>query len=370
MGTLSKFFPNLNSFRGIAALMVVFSHIEYQKPGLNFTPLYSIYIQSAIGAIGVTCFFVLSGFLITWLLLSEGNRKGKIDIRKFYLRRVFRIWPLFFLVLIIAYFILPSHLLYNKEGFILNLFFLTNIAYMLELIPTLFHPLWSIGVEEQFYLFWPHIFKSNKIKVILNSCLLLLVLVYGVKVISILGPRIINLDFWELLRGWSYLTRFDSMIMGGITSILYYNHLKGGLKFDYYKILISKKVELVNFVLLITYLLGVLIFELPVIHQLFSILVSIFILNLATNPNRIISIEAKILNFVGKISYGVYLIHNVIIFYVYRIIIDYFQVEHLSLFWNIIVYITVLGITFLLSHFVFKFYETPFLKLKSKYASV
>lgn len=88
------YFKNLNSVRFIAATFVVIHHIEQLK-GLAGYPYRSWYV---LGRTGVILFFALSGFLITSLLLAEQRETGCIHLRKFYVRRALRIWPLYYLI--------------------------------------------------------------------------------------------------------------------------------------------------------------------------------------------------------------------------------------------------------------------------------
>ena len=92
------YLPGLNGIRAIAALLVVFSHLSLRIDELGFKAGEGI----NLAAQGVTMFFVLSGFLITFLLLKESDKKGRVSIRKFYIRRMLRIWPLYYLVFIMA----------------------------------------------------------------------------------------------------------------------------------------------------------------------------------------------------------------------------------------------------------------------------
>ena len=99
------FFKGLNELRAIAALAVLFHHVELFKNKEGFSSLlnfkYSSYLISHIGRNGVNLFFVLSGFLITFLLLQEKENNSTIMLKKFFLRRIFRIWPLYYFILII-----------------------------------------------------------------------------------------------------------------------------------------------------------------------------------------------------------------------------------------------------------------------------
>ncbi|MEO6915720.1 MAG: acyltransferase, partial [Chitinophagaceae bacterium] len=118
MKTGKVYFPNLNAIRFIAAFMVVFHHIEqfkllYKIPA-NFNQNSPFYLM---GKLGVVLFFVLSGFLITFLLLKEESVTGKISIRDFYIRRVLKIWPLYFLIFAIGLYLLPNIHFLTVEGY-------------------------------------------------------------------------------------------------------------------------------------------------------------------------------------------------------------------------------------------------------------
>jgi peptidoglycan/LPS O-acetylase OafA/YrhL len=133
-------FPALDGVRAIAALMVVFFH----SGGPDWVN----------GWLGVQIFFVLSGFLITTLLLREQARNGRISLGDFYRRRAFRILPVYFLVLIVttAGLVVSGHFQDSALGreFPLYLTFLTEFAHGGP-----YGQSWSLGVEQKFYLLWP-----------------------------------------------------------------------------------------------------------------------------------------------------------------------------------------------------------------------
>src|SRR6478735_4462608 len=88
----------LNGIRAIAALAVVFSHLGLSQLDFGIPTKNSI----DLAGYGVSIFFSLSGFLITYLLLIEKERFGDIQIRQFYVRRILRIWPLYYFYLLIT----------------------------------------------------------------------------------------------------------------------------------------------------------------------------------------------------------------------------------------------------------------------------
>ncbi|MBK7690909.1 MAG: acyltransferase [Bacteroidetes bacterium] len=117
------------------------------------------------GDTGVSFFFVLSGFLITYLLLKENEMTGKIDIKSFYIRRILRIWPLYYFCVIFSFLIFPllkAHFGQTPDDAsnrILCSIFLNNFD-RINVIPDAItlSVLWSVAIEEQFYLIWPIFF--------------------------------------------------------------------------------------------------------------------------------------------------------------------------------------------------------------------
>ena len=99
-------FPGLNGIRAIAAISVILLHSNQMLPIFNQNPLFK---GTEIAELSVVLFFVLSGFLITFLLLEEKERFGKINVKNFYLKRILRIWPPYFLALILAVLLFPLY---------------------------------------------------------------------------------------------------------------------------------------------------------------------------------------------------------------------------------------------------------------------
>lgn len=171
------FFNGLNELRAIAAILVVFHHTELQNGINSFRSNFKFmeYFVGNIGKNGVFLFFVLSGFLITYLLLKEKAQNKTIDLKKFFLRRIYRIWPLYYFIFIIAILLIPflvanfeifkeDFYYYNRivdshnygfKGILFYLFFMPNVALYSGYFMAGATQAWSVGVEEQFYLVWP-----------------------------------------------------------------------------------------------------------------------------------------------------------------------------------------------------------------------
>lgn len=196
------FFPNLDGLRFICFLMVFFFHsyktvfdplrTTTDKTGQQVYSIIRFLFQH--GELGVNFFFVLSGFLITFLLIAEQDFTGRIHLGNFYIRRILRIWPLFYLCVFIGFVVWP--LLKHAAGGINEetsttwtyLLFANNFDYIRQqsISATLFPDalilivLWSVAVEEQFYLVWPLLFKliRRRFYPVLFSSILILSLIF------------------------------------------------------------------------------------------------------------------------------------------------------------------------------------------------
>jgi peptidoglycan/LPS O-acetylase OafA/YrhL len=160
------FFPNLDGPRFFCFLSVFLFHsfaTGYQY--IIDNPVYH-FIKSSIfgnGNLGVNFFFVLSGFLITYLLIFEKFLYGTIHIGNFYIRRILRIWPLYFFCVFFGFVIFPFFKKYM--GFAPNetatpiyyILFINNFEFVRKGLPdsSVLSILWSVAIEEQFYLVWP-----------------------------------------------------------------------------------------------------------------------------------------------------------------------------------------------------------------------
>jgi peptidoglycan/LPS O-acetylase OafA/YrhL len=156
------YLPELDALRFFAFLSVFIAHLDLPRivkaAGRSIMGRLALALTGP-GAFGVDLFFTLSAYLITTLLLKERAKSGTVDVKAFYVRRILRIWPLYFLLLACAFIL--SHLAPNQFGvariyFIAYLLLVGNFAQSIYGPPGSFvGPLWSISVEEQFYLLWP-----------------------------------------------------------------------------------------------------------------------------------------------------------------------------------------------------------------------
>jgi peptidoglycan/LPS O-acetylase OafA/YrhL len=316
------FFPNLDGLRFFAFLSVFLSHcigyLGYTNPSRIYTLLRHFF---ANGDLGVNFFFVLSGFLITFLLYKEFEAKKTIHVRYFYLRRFFRIWPVFFLIVFIGFFIIPhthfvtevqSSLSFSIKADLKRLpwfiFFLANFDLVFNReISFIVIGLWSVSVEEQFYLIWPVI-------------------------INYLRPKNLKTLLWVMI-GISFIYRClnssDSITIN-YSSLSVMSDICTGALIAHYTLssdnFVRKFTNLKKRQILLIYFTGFLLMPLrgfahifgetlfhvyiPFESLLFSAFFAFIVLEQNFSVNSIIKVgRSKILSYFGKISYGLYCYH-------------------------------------------------------------
>ena len=160
--------PELDVLRFFAFLMVflhhAFPHDSAFWTGLGVPSLLALIMAGigATGAFGVSLFFVLSSYLITELLLREKDITGALDIRSFYIRRILRIWPLYFAFLALAIglqWIIPGQHMTLRAGLWFSLLAGNWFIVFHGFPSSVIFPLWSVSIEEQFYITWPTVVR-------------------------------------------------------------------------------------------------------------------------------------------------------------------------------------------------------------------
>ena len=370
------YLPGLNALRFFAAFLVIITHIELLKGQLGFSNSWKFLERFNLGGLGVYFFFVLSGYLITYLLIHEKEKTGTTNIKSFYLRRLLRIWPLYYLITVLAFFILPNFEMmqvpwlqkFYESNFTINLvlflFMLPNLAFALN--PAVAHAgqLWSIGVEEQFYLIWPVLLK--KTKNLLRLLILLLVLVIGIKVLFILllnSNTIHSSENMLALKKFMAMSKFECMIIGAFGAYWVKYNSKKMLSIVYHPIVFGLSV--LSLPLMNYYSPEVLN---DAIHLPYSVMFIVIILNVSTNKKGLMLLENKFFNFLGKISYGLYMYHMMIVVFVIQMMVKIHG--EIGVKENILIYFCSVGLSILVAWLSYEYFEKPFLKLKSKFTIV
>lgn len=362
-------FENLNGLRFIGALMVFLFHactINREVWGSFFdsTPLLVIRKLTSIGHYGVNLFFVLSGFLITYLLLKELKAKGRIQIGFFLVRRILRLWPLYFVIVLFGFFVFP-HLPFGTQtvhAFWRYALFLSNFDEIIHGSHDSINFLtatWSVSIEEQFYIGWALIIGLLKWKSIRSFQWFFLLVI-----LSSVVFRFLNTDNVSMLYYHS-LSVISDMAIGGLlatwffekTSIPFIRDLKkwqiagiylAGIGFLFLapKLLPGKLIALER-IISGTFFAFVLIEQLMAKNSLFK-------------ADRIPYFERA-----GKLTYGFYLFHCIVIFYLCKTFEQFGMNQHAG--WFILYFALLLGLNTVLSVVSYLYFEKPLLDLKKHF---
>lgn len=350
-----KYLKGLDTLRAIAALIVVWCHIELLKKNKGLVNLLdNEYFNIPSGHLAVILFFVLSGFLITFLLVKEREKNGEISLKKFYLRRILRIWPLYYLILFLSFLLFKAD--YSQKTVLLCLSGFPNIAHALGAgWPTSPH-VWSIGVEEQFYLFWPILLTLIPLKRVILA-LSLFIIGYSIlpNVISFIIIRTFqNFEFNSFISELFYGTKFNCMSVGALVGFLYARENK------WLKVISSKFIAYSSIIL--SALLWAYGLEFNFFNDaLYAVLFSIAVYNIVVNPK--INIDTKVTSFLGKISFGIYMYHWIIIL----LALKYLPVIKNDILYNVYLYLVVIIGTIFISWISFNSVEKYFLNVKKRF---
>ena len=289
------YYPSIDGLRGVAILTVIFYHSSVGSRWNNWTD----------GTIGVLIFFVISGFLITTLLLKEKVREGKVSLKKFYIRRVLRIFPVAYLYI---FTLIILHHWFNFKLSVVNI--VTSLLY-LKNFPTdsswLTGHFWTLSVEEQFYLFMPILLVTN-----VNRYIKFLVVVFLlVPVIDYIGFNNLGITYTnKALHSciFIFLALLDKgtlyILFGSLLSILVFKKIIVPKRFKnryYLSLVLFLAAFLVHFVYLVP--------GIPYVTAImFTLLIgSALLLNLYENNFLTSVLGSPVLVKIGKLSYSLYI---------------------------------------------------------------
>lgn len=343
-----KQIPSLNGLRAISILIVLFAHFKdtFGVPDI----IKKIIEWTCYGNLGVEVFFVISGYLITKILLSEETNNSKINFKRFYFRRFLRIFPVFLLYLI---FILILNDIYKIESihFIKSLFYFNNFAIFGG--SWLLGHTWSLSVEEQFYLIWPLTISKFK-NYIPKITLIVFILAIVLRLVGLF-----KYEYSDILLN-PLIGNLDGILIGSYVSFLQLNN-KFPLGYNYFKN-IKFPVFLSLTILLILYSLqhfgniGYLVFI--AIKGLGSFVIAYFMLYCINEKETIIFkfLNLKIISYIGVLSYSIYIWQQ---FFLLKIGVS----KHVFFFQK---YPYNFLFVFLVAIISYELFEKPILKLKNK----
>ena len=373
------YFSNLDGIRFLCFFAVFCFHSIHSDNHKIYSSVFFIFLKERLfanGYLGVNFFFVLSGFLITYLLIKEKQLNGRINVPNFWIRRILRIWPLYIVCVFIGFFLFP--LLKSFVGDAGNetadfwhyLFFAANFDYIHKGMPDApgLSVLWSIAVEEQFYLVWPLLLSIIPIK---RYWIAFAVILAGSWVYRALHNSPVA-DAHFKPHEMHTFSCIGDMAMGAFGAWLSIVNKKC---FHYFK-LMPRVFIFFAYALFFLFLFFrqdifinnpyLRIFE----RSILALAIIIIILEQCFAETSYFKMSGlKKITQLGVVTYGLYCIHFIIISLVTAISKKFGLDAHL---WQVIILQPVISlvITIGLSLLSYKYFELPFLKLKNRFAYI
>lgn len=365
------YFEKLDSLRFFCFLSVFFYHsfhTDFEE--IKSSSVYHFVTNDLFpnGNLGVNFFFVLSGFLITYLLIKEQEKNGQIHLVKFWVRRILRIWPLYFLCVFFGFVIFPYlKVLFGQESLeianpLYYVLFISNFDILSNGMPdaSILGVLWSVAIEEQFYLVWPVILFF----IPYNRYWIVFIVIITQSIVF----RMLNDGF--AMHEFHTLSCIGDMAVGGLLgwimsrkeSIPNFNKLpRLSILFCYIGFMVFYLFRK-DFV---AYNDGIAVFDRTVI----ALFIAGIIADQSFSKRPIFDVsKVTLINRLGRISYGLYCLHFVGILITLKLNVllgfnqSLYQVLLLETFCALI-------ITILLAELSWRLWERPFLKLKERYSA-
>lgn len=345
-------FTYIDSIRGIAILMVVFVHTAVIVNNLNpVVDYFAKYCQ-----MGVQLFFVASAFTLS---LSVENRAVESQpLLKYWIRRVFRIAPVYYLGIL-----LYSSIFIIQKGEITEVFIkniITNVFFIHGFYPPAHNSVvpggWSIGTEMAFYLVFPLLFKiAKKYFSVPNKIAYLLLTSILISQVFVLSAIFFGYDMYN--NGFLYFSLFNQLPCF-VVGISYYFYLQNSAnnnsyKYDIIFLILFSLVSITLWGLKINYLFSII----PVLTSIsFVFLIEIF--------RKVDRLNIKLIGNIGKVSFSMYLFHFLIIGILDSIIpasLKSYGIMSLLMLYSITTFLS-----YLVAQVSFKFIEQPFIKIAKK----
>lgn len=345
------YFDSIDILRFLLVTIVISAHTNFWAP-------------CDIASVAVKCFFVLSGFLITERLIAQKPlihdiNSLSLQYKNFALKRILRIFPIYYLSLIAVKIFFADSFSWTTL-FTWNFTYLSNFQILdFNAWPGMYSHLWTLAIEEQFYVFWPILIFLTPIRFLIY----LFIFIVSIGVFTRALFDYLHFDGYAL---WSHvfsLSVVDLFGIGAIFSVFY----TGLLKID------SKRIAIISFTLFVTLVIIYFYsfslvshpnyFFLPLVVGLLS---ATSILLLMIFNQTFSSPFWSPFKYFGKISYGIYLYHN----FIFAFVIKIFQ--RLNTKWDVgfprgfYMFIIVLIITIVVSHFSWILIEKPIMKFKNR----
>jgi peptidoglycan/LPS O-acetylase OafA/YrhL len=365
-----NYFSKIDTVRFIAAMMVIIYHAfpkyqemhnglpDYLYDSTPFGKLFDRIIGN--GYFGVDVFFLLSGFLITFLLINEKEKTGKINLFNFYVRRALRIWPLFFLIALTAP-LVANWFNTTHAPVYTNLLFINNfwvIKHNWWMFPTA--QLWSLCIEEHFYLFWPLLVAFIPVK---RLPVLFIVTIFVSFLYRFYVGFYGSCDWYKLYL--HTFSRMDALAIGAYAAYFYTRK-----PFNLTTHWIIRMVGLLAF-LIVYSKFDVAGWPDPFLacfkNLIFVVLAGSVLMQYLFNEKPLSKLpRIKLFSYLGKVSYGIYMFGLIVVRLVeQKILPAIHQEENIVLYW-----VLVISLSILVPVISYELFEKHFLKLKERFQIV
>ena len=355
-----NYFPQLDSVRGLSVLAVFFLHAIHLDQGTGFFSKMVYYFHANL-FLGLDVFFILSSFLLTWLGINEYKARGNFSFINYFTRRVLRIWPLYILLMIFSFIIVPYAADYFNVPVTLPpayyyLFFISN--FYLEGHVYFLRFLWTLSVEEQFYLFW------GLCMLVLQKRMLLCVLLTATSIVYTVYAVQSGADVY-----YNTLIYLFDFAVGILAAML--------MQKGHYIVEVFKKMTTVKSLLFLLLLpvLFIIMFCITnfapnvfgqwsdvIMRYVFIVYTGFFIIDQMVNEKAFLKLKSQpFLIYTGKISYGLYCFHGIVLTFG-MIVLQKLEINMPS----ILRVLLFLAVNYLVASISYQFVEKPFLKLKDK----
>lgn len=352
--------PELDTLRFFAFLAVFMFHAACQ-PASYFAergiPLTIARVLSRVtnaGSRGVDLFFVLSAYLITELLLQEKRKRGFLDVKAFYIRRILRIWPLYY-AFVIAAAVIPFLNPWGKFSlrYVIPFMLLSGNWSTIVFGPTgsVAEPLWSVSVEEQFYLLWAPLVARLSRRGIYVAAGVMVMLANMSRMIEVMR----HATGWQI---WANtFTHLDAMAGGILLAVVLHGKMP--------RIVLWQRLVLIAIALMAIVLGSGSVERVSSAAILLGYPTIAFACTLLLTAVLGMSLQVPFLQYLGKISYGLYVYHLTCIMLASRLLPVRWGVAGMAL--RILLALVITGLIAAISY---RFFEAPALRLKRRFAYV
>ncbi|MBK7213919.1 MAG: acyltransferase [Bacteroidales bacterium] len=369
----SVYIPQFDIIRFFAAFMIVIYHAYiawkgwFGLPGILSAGDYKTFTYTGQHIdqfmrnlpFGVDIFFFISGYLLTYLLVVEKEKYGKVNIPNFYIRRGLRIWPLYFFLVAVAPFLVSwlgeKQPVYWPTIALINNF---HTIWTQEWAYPFAH-FWSICIEEHFYIFWPIIIAFIPVKKLPLAITLLIGFSWLYKIYTYIW---LPANWYQLYL--HTFSRMDVILLGGLLAVF---SLRKPFKFKlHWSAILTISVILV-FLLAFDDLSNFENMLNGVTRRFVYIsLVGLIMLDLLFNPERkFTSVLFKPFMYLGKVSYGIYMYGNILVLVVIKKVVLLYNINNIYIYFAAIILLSLV-----IPVMSYELLEKPFLKLKQRFSLI